>query len=211
MTSARFGDNVAPHQRPAVAWYQPDVLLSAARRVLSSTDMLRNRDLRESYEQPLTIIDCSEPEPRRQLLVRLHRRHRRRRQRHLRGGVHRAGRVGGGRRRRARCRAASCCCSAATSPTRRPAPRSIATASSRCSRRRVATSAQRTSRVRGRPFTLAALAQNHDWMDSAATFNRYFVRNKGSAPFLGARIRRSSRTSASSCPEAGGCWGSISR
>src|SRR5262249_30590669 len=46
----------------------------------------------------------------------------------------------------------------------------------------------RESHVRGRRFTLAALAQNHDWMDSAATFNRYFVRNKAATPFLGARI-----------------------
>ncbi|HSC00036.1 MAG TPA: hypothetical protein VLE45_08980, partial [Burkholderiaceae bacterium] len=46
----------------------------------------------------------------------------------------------------------------------------------------------RQSFVRGRRFTLAALAQNHDWMDSAATFNRYFVRNKSAVPFLGARI-----------------------
>jgi len=41
--AARFGDNVPPHQRHPVAWYRPDVLLSVARRVLSSTDMLRNR------------------------------------------------------------------------------------------------------------------------------------------------------------------------
>ena len=192
MCAARFGDDVAPHQRPAVAWYQPDVLLSAARNMLSSTDLLRNRDLRESYELPLTVIDCSEPQADGDFWfdfiadtgdggnatyavasTAL--------------GESVAGAPVNGQPGAA-CRAASCCCSAATWRIRRPAPRSTATASSRCSRRHAATPAPARARCAGRPFTLAALAQNHDWMDSAATFNRYFVRNKASALFLGARI-----------------------
>ncbi|HEY8877789.1 MAG TPA: hypothetical protein VIN03_09520, partial [Roseateles sp.] len=42
--------------------------------------------------------------------------------------------------------------------------------------------------VRGRRLTLAAVPQNHDWMDSASTFSRYFVRGYDSAPLLGADI-----------------------
>ena len=187
MSSARFGDNVAPHLRPAVAWYQPDVLLSAARRVLSSTDMLRNRDLRESYEQPLTITDCSEPGSDGNYWFDF---------------IADTGDGGNATY------AVACAALAESLPgdDGESLPRgellllggdlAYPAASSEeyryrfiemfeAARRDIG---ERTSRVRGRPFTLAALAQNHDWMDSAATFNRYFVRNKGSAPFLGARI-----------------------
>lgn len=187
MSLARFGDNVAPHQRPAVAWYQPDVLLSAARRVLSSTDMLRNRDLRESYEQPLTVIDCSEPD---------------------RDGNYWFDFIadtgdGGNATYTVACAALG---DSVAGDGGERLPRgellllggdlAYPAASSEEYRYRFIEMFEAARRdagvtrslVRGRPFTLAALAQNHDWMDSAATFNRYFVRNKGSAPFLGAFI-----------------------
>jgi hypothetical protein len=187
MSAAKFGDNVAPHQRPAVAWYQPDVLLSAARRVLSSTDMLRNRDLRESYEMPLTVIDCSEPDGDGNYWFDF---------------IADTGDGGNG--------TYTVACAALGDSVAGDAgerlPRgellllggdlAYPAASSEEYRYRFIEmfeaarrdAGARTSQVRGRPFTLAALAQNHDWMDSAATFNRYFVRNKGSALFLGANI-----------------------
>jgi len=187
MSSARFGDNVAPHQRPAVAWYQPDVLLSAARRMLSSTDMLRNRDLRESYELPLTVIDCSEPAADGNYWFDFI-----------------ADTGDGGNATYAVASTALAESVAGDAGERLPRGELLLlggdlaypAASSEEYRYRFIEMFEaarrdggaRTSQVRGRPFTLAALAQNHDWMDSAATFNRYFVRNKASALFLGARI-----------------------
>ncbi|AGX87969.1 metallophosphoesterase family protein [Candidatus Symbiobacter mobilis] len=38
------------------------------------------------------------------------------------------------------------------------------------------------------PRTIAAIPQNHDWMDSASTFARYFLRHKTARGLLGARI-----------------------
>jgi hypothetical protein len=187
MSLAKFGDNVAPHQRPAVAWYQPDVLWSAARSVLSSTDMLRNRDLRESYQQPLTIIDCSEPDSEGNYWFDF---------------IADTG-DGGNATYAVACAALG---ESVAGDAGEHLPRgellllggdlAYPAASSEEYRYRFIEMFEaarrdigvRSSQVRGRPFTLAALAQNHDWMDSAATFNRYFVRNKGSAPFLGARI-----------------------
>jgi hypothetical protein len=187
MSSAKFGDDVAPHQRPAVAWYQPDVLWSAARRVLSSTDLLRNRDLRESYQQPLTIVDCSAPDGEGDYWFDFI-----------------ADTGDGGNATYAVAHAALGESVAGEHGERLPRGELLLlggdlaypAASSEEYRYRFIEmfeaarrdSGARVSQVRGRPFTLAALAQNHDWMDSAATFNRYFVRNKGSAPFLGARI-----------------------
>ncbi|HEY6511211.1 MAG TPA: hypothetical protein VI032_04495 [Burkholderiaceae bacterium] len=192
MCAARFGDDVAPHQRPAVAWYQPDVLFSAARNMLSSTDLLRNRDLRESYELPLTVIDCSEPEANGDFWFDF---------------IADTGDGGNGTYAVASTALGE---SVAGLPVDgQPGARlprgellllggdlAYPAASSEEYRYRFIEmfeaarhdAGARTSQVRGRPFTLAALAQNHDWMDSAATFNRYFVRNKGSALFLGARI-----------------------
>jgi hypothetical protein len=60
MTERKYGSNVLPHERVRVAWYQPDVLLTAGKQLLSSLDQLRNRDARESYDLPMTIIDRSD-------------------------------------------------------------------------------------------------------------------------------------------------------
>ena len=187
MSSPRFGADVAPHQRPAVAWYQPDVLLMAGRGVLSSEDMLRNRDLRESYQQPLTIVDCSEPEDDGDFWFDFI-----------------ADTGDGGNATYAV--AANALADALTFADGQRLPRgqllllggdlAYPAASSQEYRYRFIEMFEaarpdygaREAVVRGRRLTLAALAQNHDWMDSAATFNRYFVRNKSALPFLGARI-----------------------
>ncbi|MDP3190705.1 hypothetical protein [Rhodoferax sp.] len=60
MTDFRFGRNVRPNDRPAVCWYHPAVLLLAARDVLSSLNQFRNRDERENFPLPLTVIDRSQ-------------------------------------------------------------------------------------------------------------------------------------------------------
>ena len=60
MTSFKFGRDVSPDQRLPVSWYQPDVLWKAAQEILSSTDLMRNRDARESFTLPLTVIDLSD-------------------------------------------------------------------------------------------------------------------------------------------------------
>ena len=62
MSRPKLGRAVPPHERHPVAWYQPDVLWTAARQVLSSLDQQRNRDGRESQVLPLVIIDRSQPE-----------------------------------------------------------------------------------------------------------------------------------------------------
>ena len=59
MARMRFGKGVPPHERYAVAWYQLDVLATAARDVVSSLDQLRNMDMRESFPQPMSVTDCS--------------------------------------------------------------------------------------------------------------------------------------------------------
>jgi hypothetical protein len=62
MSPPKLGRAVPPHERHPVAWYQPDVLWTAARQVLSSLDQLRNRDGRESQPLPMKVIDRSQPE-----------------------------------------------------------------------------------------------------------------------------------------------------
>lgn len=181
----KFGRNVLPHQRMAVAWYQPSVLLSAAREVLSSLDQLRNHDLRESYPLPLTVIDRSD-------------------------AAHGddfwfdfiADTGDGGN-------ATYAVASTALAPSVQADDGRVLdrgellllggdlaypSASPDEYRYRFieifegARNDVAPTLVRGRRLTVAALAQNHDWMDSASTFNRYFVRAQDSAPFLGADI-----------------------
>jgi hypothetical protein len=185
MAGVKFGRAVAPHQRRAVAWYQPDVLWTAAREVLSSADQLRNRDLRESYQFPLTVIDRSRTAD---------------------GGDFWfdfiADTGDGGNATSAVAHAALADSVPGESgeallrgellllggdlayPGASPDEYRYRFIEMFEGSRRDAG----PSKVRGRPFTLAALAQNHDWMDSASTFNRYFIRNKNAAPFLGATI-----------------------
>ena len=62
MSAPKLGRSTPPHERHPVAWYQPGVLWTAARHVLSSLDQLRNRDGRESQPLPMKVIDRSLPE-----------------------------------------------------------------------------------------------------------------------------------------------------
>ena len=59
MTNFRFGRDVAPHLRPPVCWYHPLVLFKIALDVLLSLNQFRNRDERENFTLPLTLIDRS--------------------------------------------------------------------------------------------------------------------------------------------------------
>jgi hypothetical protein len=188
MSTLHFGRSFPPHTREAVAWFQPDVLWTSGREVVSSLDQLRNRDLREGYELPLTVIDRSDA----------------------------AGSAGefwfdfiadtgdGGNATYAVAQAVSK--DSVAGADGQPLPRgelllfggdlAYPSASADAYRYRFIEMFEGArhdmgvsrSMVRGRPLTLAALAQNHDWMDSANTFNRYFIRNKESTPFLGASI-----------------------
>lgn len=189
MTKRRFGRNVPPHARPPVAWYQIDVLWTAARDVISSLDQLRNRDLRESYELPLTVIDRSSLDEngefwfdfiadtgdggnatyavaslalKDQLILSMPHNVR---ARLMRGELLLLG--------------GDLAYPGASSAEYRYRFVEMFEA--------VRNSADPTY-VRSRPLTLAALAQNHDWMDSASTFSRYFLRGSDSAPLLGAEI-----------------------
>jgi hypothetical protein len=195
MGKLRFGKGVAPHDRHPVAWYQPYVLAAAGRELVSSIDHQRNRDLRESYQLPLAVIDRSGPPAgdgdfwfdfiadtgdggnatysvaslalRDQL------------------DVARAVPEGG-----------------EASLSRLPRGELLVfggdlaypSASSQQYRYRfvemfeAARSTTGSEIVRGRQPTVVALAQNHDWMDSAATFNRYFIRHKAGQQFLGADV-----------------------
>jgi hypothetical protein len=192
MSTPKLGRTVPPHERHPVAWYQPDVLWTAARQVLSSLDQLRNRDGRESQPLPMKVIDRSQPEA--------------------------DGRfegecwfdfiadTGDG---------GNACYAVASAALAdelqlddgerlQTLPRgslllfggdlAYPAASTRDYRYRfvemfeaVRNSSEPTL-VRGRRLTLAAIPQNHDWMDSASTFSRYFTRRNDSAPLLGAKI-----------------------
>jgi hypothetical protein len=188
MSRLKLGRSVPPHERHPVAWYQPDVLWSAARQVLSSLDQLRNRDGRESQTLPLVVIDRSQPEATGEF----------------------AGEFwfdfiadtgDGGNACHAVAQAALADRLTLDGQT---LPRgelllfggdlAYPSASTDDYRYRFVEmfEAVRNSfepgLVRGRPLTLAAVPQNHDWMDSASTFSRYFVRGYDSAPFLGAAI-----------------------
>lgn len=188
MPSPKLGRSVPPHDRHPVAWYQPSVLWTAALQVLSSLDQLRNRDGRESQPQPLVVIDRSQPEA---------------------DGAH-AGEfwfdfiadTGDGGNA---CYAVAMAALADQLQLSGEAlPRGQLTllggdlaypaASTDDYRFRFVEmfEAVRNSSVdtlvRGRRLTLAAIPQNHDWMDSASTFSRYFMRGYDSAPLLGADL-----------------------
>lgn len=192
MPSPKLGRSIPPHERHPVAWYQPDVLWQAAREVLSSLDQLRNRDGRESEPQPLRVIDRSLPE----------------------AGGDFAGEswfdfiadTGDG---------GNACYAVASAALAdelllddgqrlQRLPRgslllfggdlAYPSASTDDYRQRfvemfeAVRNSDAPASVRGRRLTLAAIPQNHDWMDSVSTFSRYFTRRKDSAPLLGARI-----------------------
>lgn len=181
-----FGRTVPPHERLRVPWYQPDVLFTAAREVLSSLDQLRNLDLRQTYRLPLTVIDRSGlPEGEDFWFDFI------------------ADTGDGGNATYAVAHAALAADVPGAAGEKLPRGELLLFggdlaypgASPDDYRYRFVEmyegarpDAESKSKVRGRPFTVAALAQNHDWMDSASTFNRYFVRNKDSVQFLGAEI-----------------------
>lgn len=192
MTDFRFGRNVKPNDRPAVCWYHPAVLLLAARDVLSSLNQFRNRDERESFPLPLTVIDRSQ----------------------------RSAELGdfwfdfiadtgdGGNATYAV--AHTVLADQVVAEGGQVLPRgellvlggdlAYPSASTLDYRYRftelfeaalpdeASYNEAGTALVRGQPFTLAALPQNHDWMDSASTFGRYFLRSKNSRALLAAEI-----------------------
>ena len=192
MPSPKLGRSVPPHERFPVAWYQPDVLWTAARQVLSSLDQLRNRDGRESQPLPLFIIDRSEPESDGDF----------------------AGEfwfdfiadTGDGGNAVYAVASAALADQLSLDDGQRVVtlPRgqlllfggdlAYPAASTDDYRFRfvemfeAVRNDHRPTRVRGRALTLAAIPQNHDWMDSISTFGRYFTRGKDSAPLLGAKI-----------------------
>jgi hypothetical protein len=192
MTNFRFGRNVKPNDRPAVCWYHPAVLLLAARDVLSSLNQFRNRDERESFPLPLTVIDRSQRPPD-------------------------AGDFwfdfiadtgDGGNATYAVAHTALA--DQVVGDEGQVLPRgellvfggdlAYPSASTLDYRYRftelfeaalpdeASYNEAGTALVRGQPFTLAALPQNHDWMDSASTFGRYFLRSKTSRALLAAEI-----------------------
>jgi len=202
MTDFRFGRNVKPNDRAAVCWYHPWVLLLAARDVLSSLNQFRNRDERESFPLPLTIIDRSQRQP---------------------VAVVDAGQGAaagdfwfdfiadtgdGGNATYAVARTALA--DQWVGDDGQVLPRgellvlggdlAYPSASALEYRYRFTELFEAalpdepsyneagTALVRGQPFTLAALPQNHDWMDSASTFGRYFLRSKQSRSLLAAEI-----------------------
>lgn len=188
MSRLKLGRSVPPHERHPVAWYQPDVLWTAARQVLSSLDQLRNRDGRESQPLPLVVIDRSQPEA--------------------------AGDFKGefwfdfiadtGDGGNAVYAVAKTALADELTLDGQRLPRgelllfggdlAYPAASTEDYRYRFVEMFEAVRNdfmptlVRGRPLTLAAIPQNHDWMDSASTYSRYFVRGYDSAPLLGAAI-----------------------
>ena len=56
----RFGLDVAPHERPPVAWYELSGLLRVAREQLWSLNLLRNLDRREGFAGPFEAVDLSQ-------------------------------------------------------------------------------------------------------------------------------------------------------
>jgi hypothetical protein len=55
----RFGSNAPPHERAPVAWYAPPVLLQAGQELVQSQNFQRNLDRREHFSPALTPIDLS--------------------------------------------------------------------------------------------------------------------------------------------------------
>jgi hypothetical protein len=186
MTNFRFGRTVKPNERWPVSWYHPLVLLQAALDLLSSLNQFRNRDEREGFALPLSVIDRSQ------------------------GGADDfwfdfiADTGDGGNATYSVATAAMS--ESVTSQNHELLLRgellllggdlAYPSASALEYRYRfvemfeAALPEEVTAQtlVRGKPFTLAALPQNHDWMDSASTFGRYFIRNKSPRQLLGAEI-----------------------
>ena len=192
MPPPQLGRSVPPHARHPVAWSQPDVLWTAARQVLSSLDQLRNRDGRESQPLPMKVIDRSQPEA----------------DGRFEGeswfdfiadtgdggnacyAVASAGladelQLGDGERLQTLPRGSLLLFggdlaypAASTSDYRYRFVEMF----------EAVRNSHEPTFVRGRRLTLAAIPQNHDWMDSASTFSRYFTRRNDSAPLLGAKI-----------------------
>lgn len=188
MPPPKLGRANPPHERHPVAWYQPDVLWTAARQVLSSLDQQRNRDGRESQPLPMKVIDRSEPEA--------------------------AGDFAGecwfdfiadtGDGGNACYAVANAALADDLTLDGETLPRgqlllfggdlAYPAASTHDYRYRfvemfeAVRNSHAPSFVRGRRLTLAAIPQNHDWMDSTSTFSRYFTRRNDSSPLLGARI-----------------------
>ncbi|KQV96682.1 hypothetical protein [Pelomonas sp. Root1237] len=187
MPSPKLGRSVPPHERHPVAWYQPSVLWTAANQVLSSLDQLRNRDGREAQPQPLVVIDRSQPEADGTFWFDFI-----------------ADTGDGGNASYAVASAALAPELALDGETLQTLPRgqlllfggdlAYPAASTEDYRYRFVEMFEAVRNdfadtlVRGRRLTLAAVPQNHDWMDSASTFSRYFVRGYDSAPLLGADI-----------------------
>ncbi len=192
MTDFRFGRQVKPNERHAVCWYHPAVLLLAARDVLSSLNQFRNRDGRESLPLPLTVIDRSQRQP---------------------GAgdfwfdfISDTGDGGNASYSVAHTALAD----QLTGDAGQTLPRgellvfggdlAYPSASSLEYRYRFTelfeaalpeqaqVNEANKALVRGQPFTLVALPQNHDWMDSASTFGRYFLRSKNSRTLLAAEV-----------------------
>jgi hypothetical protein len=184
MAKMRFGKHVLPHERYAVAWYQLDVLGTAARDVVSSLDQLRNTDLRESFPQPMSIVDCSQAE-------------------HGSFWFDFIADTGDGGNATYAVAHTALGAEVVQGDTRLPRGQLLVfggdlaypSASPDQYRYRFIEMFEGARRdtgeatVQGKPLTVVALAQNHDWMDSASTFSRYFLRSKlPSQQFLGASI-----------------------
>ncbi|HEY8100911.1 MAG TPA: hypothetical protein VIF82_09155 [Burkholderiaceae bacterium] len=60
MSDYKYGRNVPPHRRWPVAWYNPMILLNAAKDMASTSDALRNFDRRETYSGTLEFTDLSQ-------------------------------------------------------------------------------------------------------------------------------------------------------
>jgi len=188
MPSPKLGRANPPHERHPVAWYQPDVLWTAARQVISSLDQLRNRDGRESQPAMPVVIDRHAPEATGDF----------------------AGEfwfdfiadTGDGGNACYAVASAALADELVLDGERLPRGELLLfggdlaypAASTEDYRYRfvemleAVRNSHEPTLVRGRPLTLAAIPQNHDWMDSTSTFSRYFVRGYDSSPLLGAAI-----------------------
>lgn len=60
MADYKYGRTVPPHRRWPVSWYNPMVLLNAAREIASTSNELRNFDRRETYSGTLEFTDMSQ-------------------------------------------------------------------------------------------------------------------------------------------------------
>ena len=189
MTNFRFGRNIKPQDRKPVAWYHPLVLLRTASDVLSSLNQFRNHDERESFALPMTVIDRSQCDGEDFWFDFI------------------ADTGDGGNATYAVARTALS--DSVDTDDGQTLWRgelllfggdlAYPSASALEYRYRFVemfeaalpgdnANGQTQSLVRGKPLTVAALPQNHDWMDSASTFGRYFIRNKQARQFLGADI-----------------------